>query len=66
VLAANLSNIVLLPRLGPKPLVTAGMLLAAGSLVWLTRIGLHSSYASAVLGPLMTAGLGFASRSRRR
>ena len=59
VVAANLSNVVLLPRLGPKPLVTAGMLLAAGSLVWLTRIGVHSGYASAVLGPLMVAGLGF-------
>ena len=59
VIAANLSNVVLLPRFGPKPLVTAGMLLAAGSLVWLTRIGVHSSYASAVLGPLMMAGLGF-------
>ena len=59
VVAANLSNVVLLPRIGPKPLVTVGMLLAAGSLMWLTRIGLHSSYASAVLGPLMAAGLGF-------
>jgi hypothetical protein len=35
------------------------MLLAAGGMVWLTRIGLHSSYASAVLGPLMVAGMGF-------
>ena len=59
VVSANLSNIVLMPRVGPKPLVTVGMLLAAGSLVWLTRIGVHSSYASAVLGPLMAAGLGF-------
>ena len=59
VVSANLSNVVLLPRFGPKPLVTAGMLLAAGSLVWLTRIGVHSGYASAVLGPLMVAGLGF-------
>ena len=58
VVAANLSNVVLLPRLGPKPLVTAGMLLAAGSLVWLTRIGAGSGYAAAVLGPLMVAGLG--------
>ena len=46
VVAANLSNVVLPPRVGPKPLVTAGMLLAAGSLVWLTRIGVHSGYAS--------------------
>jgi Major Facilitator Superfamily len=59
VVSANLSNVVLLPRLGPKPLVTAGMLLAAASLVWLTRIGVHSGYASAVLGPLMVTGLGF-------
>ena len=58
VVAANLSNVVLLPRVGPKPLVTIGMLLAAGSLVWLTRIGVHSGYATAVLGPLMVAGLG--------
>ena len=50
VVSANLSNVVLLPRVGPKPLVAVGMLLAAGSLVWLTRIGLHSSYASAVSG----------------
>ena len=60
VVAANLSNVVLLPRFGPKPLVTAGRYpLAAGGLVWLTRIGVHSSYASAVLGPLMVTGLGF-------
>jgi EmrB/QacA subfamily drug resistance transporter len=59
VVAANLANVVLLPRFGPKPLITAGLLLAAVGLVWLTRIGLHSGYASAVLGPLVLAGLGF-------
>src|SRR5260221_14033330 len=42
--SANLANIVLMPRFGPKPLVAAGILLAAGGLVWLTRIGVHSSY----------------------
>src|SRR5262249_61729716 len=45
VVSANLSNVVLLPRVGPKPLVPAGMLLAAGGLVWLTRICVHSDYA---------------------
>jgi EmrB/QacA subfamily drug resistance transporter len=59
VLAANLSNVVLLPRFGPRPLVIAGLLLAAASLVWLTRIGPHSGYVSAVLGPLLAVGLGF-------
>ena len=58
VVAANLSNVVLLPRFGPKPLVPAGMALAAGGLAWLTNIGAHSGYASAVLGPLLVAGLG--------
>jgi hypothetical protein len=59
VVSANLSNVVLLPRLGPRPLVIVGMLLSAGSLVWLTGIGLHSGYAATVLGPLMVTGLGF-------
>jgi len=59
VVCANLSNVVLLPRFGPRPLVFAGMLLAAAGMAWLTRIGLHSGYASAVLGPLMVAGMGF-------
>ena len=59
VVCANLANIVLLPRLGPKPLVTLGMLLASGAMVWLTRIEPHSGYVAAVLGPLLVAGMGF-------
>jgi EmrB/QacA subfamily drug resistance transporter len=59
VLSANMSNIVLLPRFGPKQLVIVGMLLSAASQIWLTRIGVQSSYTTAVLGPLMLAGLGF-------
>jgi EmrB/QacA subfamily drug resistance transporter len=55
---AQISNIVLMPRVGPKPLVGFGMLIAAVGMAWLTRIGVHSSYASTVLGPLMVAGAG--------
>ena len=55
---ANLSNIVLLPRIGPKFLVAPGMLLAAGGLAWLTRIGVHSSYLSDVLPSVLVAGAG--------
>jgi hypothetical protein len=51
-------NVALLPRTGPKPLVAAGMLLAAGGMVWLTRIGLHSGYVAAILGPLLISGAG--------
>src|SRR6202022_3789352 len=57
--SANLATIVLMPRLGPRPLVTAGMLLAAGGLVLLTRIGIHSSYAADVLPPLLIIGVAF-------
>jgi hypothetical protein len=57
-LFSQLSNIVLMPRIGPKPLVGIGMLIAAAGMAWLTRIGVHSGYASTVLGPLLVAGAG--------
>ena len=57
-IAANLSTIVLMPRFGPKPLVTAGMLIAAVGMAWLTRIGIHSSYVTGVMLPTMVIGAG--------
>jgi EmrB/QacA subfamily drug resistance transporter len=56
--AANVSNIVLLPRIGPRPLVVGGFLLLAGAQFWLTHIGLRSDYAGVILGPLMITGFG--------
>jgi EmrB/QacA subfamily drug resistance transporter len=56
--SSNLSNIVLMPRLGPKPLVALGMLLAATGMALLTRIGVHSSYATDVLPSLLIDGAG--------
>ncbi|MEZ0066518.1 EmrB/QacA subfamily drug resistance transporter [Streptacidiphilus sp. MAP12-20] len=56
--AAQLATLALLPRIGPKPLVPFGMALAAIGMVWLTNLGLHSSYASAVLPPLLVMGFG--------
>jgi EmrB/QacA subfamily drug resistance transporter len=55
---ANVGNIVLMPRLGPKPLVALGLLVNAAAMVWLTRIGPHSDYVSTLLGPLMVTGFG--------
>jgi EmrB/QacA subfamily drug resistance transporter len=52
------SNIVLMPRFGPRPLAPPGMILAAGGLVLLTRIGVHSGYAADVLPSLLMMGLG--------
>jgi EmrB/QacA subfamily drug resistance transporter len=56
--SSNLSNIVLMPRIGPKPIVATGLVLAAAGMAWTTRIGLHSGYASAILGPIIVTGLG--------
>ncbi len=53
------SNIVLMPRFGPRGLATCGLLLAAVGLVLLTRIGIDTGYASHVLPSLMVIGLGF-------
>lgn len=50
--------IKLLPRYGPKPLIAGGLLVSAGGMAWLTRIGVHSGYASHLLGPLMVVGVG--------
>jgi EmrB/QacA subfamily drug resistance transporter len=57
-LAANVSNIVLLPKIGPKPIVIAAFVLLAGGQVWLTRIGVRGDYAGDILGPLMITGIG--------
>jgi hypothetical protein len=56
--SSNVSNIVLMPRIGPKPIVSAGLVLAAGGMAWLTQITPHSSYATNILGPIIVTGLG--------
>jgi len=56
--AANLSTIVLMPRVGPKPLVATGMLVGAGAMVWFAQLGVHTAYATGVLGPLIMTGAG--------
>jgi MFS family permease len=57
--SSNLSSIVLLPRLGPRVVIAAGMLLGAGGMAYLTQVSVTSSYASAVLPALLILGLGF-------
>jgi EmrB/QacA subfamily drug resistance transporter len=57
-LTATTTSAALLPRVGPKPLVTAGMLLAAGGMVLLTQLGVDSTYAAHVLPGLLVIGLG--------
>ncbi|WP_202867359.1 MFS transporter [Kribbella pittospori] len=59
VLASATANVVLMPRVGPRPLAPTGMLLAALGLVLLTRIGVDTGYASHVLPSLLIIGFGF-------
>ncbi len=48
----------LLPRVGPKPLIVTGLLLAAGAMFWLSRMDPGDTYAGGVLGPMIMMGLG--------
>jgi hypothetical protein len=56
--SANLSTIVLMPRIGPKPLVATGMLVGAGAMTWFAQLGPHTAYVDGVLGPLILTGIG--------
>ena len=56
---AEVSNRVLLPRFGPKPIVPIGLLVSAAALFGLHLVGLHSSYVSHVLPYLLVLGVGF-------
>lgn len=50
----------LVGRIGPKPLLMAGTLLAAGALFWFSRLDADGSYAGQLLGPLLLIGAGVA------
>jgi EmrB/QacA subfamily drug resistance transporter len=55
---ATTSTTLLLPRVGPRPLVPVGLAAAAGGLFWLTFLKVDSGYAGHVLPPLILFGLG--------
>jgi EmrB/QacA subfamily drug resistance transporter len=57
-IGAGLCNTKLLPRFGPRPLVPVGMVVGAGGMLWLHQLTSLSSYAAAVLGPLVILGFG--------
>jgi EmrB/QacA subfamily drug resistance transporter len=56
---AQVSNRILLPKFGPKPIVPIGLLLCAAAMFGLHLIGLHSSYYTHVLPYLLVLGVGF-------
>ena len=58
VTSATLMSTRVLPRTGPRPLVPTGMVLAAISMLALTRVGVHTGYATHVLPSLLVMGVG--------
>ncbi len=58
VVAASVSTTKLLPRFGPRPLVTLGMLLGAAAMVALSQLTIDSTYAGHVLPALLPMGVG--------
>jgi EmrB/QacA subfamily drug resistance transporter len=57
--SATASTSVLIPRVGPKPLVTAGMVVSAAGMAWLTWLDLDSTYVAHIMPPLVVLGIGF-------
>lgn len=58
VITGGICTTQLYPRVGAKIPITAGMLIAAAAMAWLTGIEPASSYATSLLGPLMLFGVG--------
>ena len=56
VISSNTSNMVTLPRFGPRVVITIGMLVGCLALAYLSRIKVDSSYASGVLPALILMG----------
>jgi EmrB/QacA subfamily drug resistance transporter len=57
-IAVGMASGKLLPRVGPKPVVTGGMLLAATGMLILTQVTVDSTYAGGVLPGLLVTGFG--------
>ncbi len=57
-LTATTAGSILAPKIGPRPLVPLGALVAAGGMIFLTRLQLDSTYVSGVLPGLIIIGLG--------
>ena len=56
--AAGAANTQLVPRFGPRPLIPAGMLIAAGGMLWFTQLSVAATYRADVVGPMILVGLG--------
>jgi EmrB/QacA subfamily drug resistance transporter len=48
----------LVPRIGPRPLLLGGSLVASGGMFWLSQVHETSTYASGLLGPMLLTAVG--------
>ncbi|GAA2657627.1 MFS transporter [Paractinoplanes durhamensis] len=55
---ATTATALVVPRVGPRPLVPTGFLIAAAGMLWLTGLATDSTYAADILGPLLVMGVG--------
>jgi len=46
-------------RTGPRPLMLAGVAVAAGGMYWFSQLTEHSSYVGGLLGPMLVTSFGF-------
>ena len=58
ILVASAAASQLVSRIGGRPLMIAGSVIATGGMFWLSRITEHSQYASGLLGPMMVTATG--------
>jgi EmrB/QacA subfamily drug resistance transporter len=58
VMVGSIGGSGLVPRVGTRPLIVGGAVIAAGGLYWVSRIPVHGSYWTDIFPPLMITGLG--------
>ena len=58
IIAAAIANARVVPRIGPRPVIAAGMALAAIAMGLLAQLGVQSSYAAHLLPALLVLGVG--------
>lgn len=58
VVVGSIGGSGLVPRLGTRPLIVGGAVIAAGGLYWVSQIPVHGSYWTDIFPPMMIMGLG--------
>jgi EmrB/QacA subfamily drug resistance transporter len=58
VMAGSIGGSGLVPRLGTRPLIAGGAVIAAGGLYWVSQIPVHGHYWTDLFPPMMIMGLG--------